>query len=72
MGKALPKKSSAEISHEVKWSMGKETAGGEQNGCGPTASRLVGGALSAIPVSSFRRTRLLRWRQPGHFAGATA
>jgi hypothetical protein len=43
--------------------MGKETAGGEQNGCGPTASRLVGGALSAIPVSSSRRTRLLRWRQ---------
>jgi hypothetical protein len=38
--------------------MGKESAGGKQNGCGAAASRLVGEALSAIPVSSSERTRL--------------
>jgi hypothetical protein len=38
--------------------MGKESAGGKQNGCGAAASRLVGEALSAIPVSSSERTSL--------------
>jgi hypothetical protein len=50
--------------------MGKEIAGGEQNDCGAAASRLVGRALSAIPVFSSKRARLLRSGQPGHFAGS--
>jgi len=48
MGKALLKKSSAEISHEVKWSMGKKAPGGEQNGRHAAASHLVGGALRSL------------------------
>ena len=50
--------------------MGKEIADGEQNDCGAAASRLVGRALSAIPVFSSKRARLLRSGQPGHFAGS--
>jgi hypothetical protein len=48
MGKALPQKSSAEISHEVKWSMGEKASSGEQNGRNAATSRLVGGALKAV------------------------
>jgi hypothetical protein len=38
--------------------MGKESAGGKQNRCGAAASRVVGEALSAIPVSSSKPSRV--------------
>jgi hypothetical protein len=50
--------------------MGKETAGGEQNGCAAAASRLVGCALSAIPV--LIQPDSLALGTTWLFAGATA
>jgi hypothetical protein len=59
MGKALPQKSSAEISHEVRRSLGKKTAGREQNGCAAAASWLVGSALKCCKKpEAVRRNRL--------------
>jgi hypothetical protein len=47
MGKALPQKSSAEMSHGVKWAMGEKASCGRQDSRDAAAQTMVGGALSA-------------------------
>jgi hypothetical protein len=60
----LPRKSPAEISHEVKWPMGEKASGGDQNGRNALTSRLMGGALKAVRSDSgIRQTTLPNPRQ---------